>query len=100
MSEPSAPAPDRAGPEFAAPTGDVGSVGAFDALGASAVPGRSAAPGVPGSPAPHDALATVLADLAAIDDVPLMERAAVFERMHEVITETLSGTVERPGGAR
>lgn len=99
MSEPSAPAPDRTEPDRTepdrtGPTGDVGPAGAPDA------PGRPAVPGAPGSPAPHDPLATVLADLATIDDVPLPERAEAFERMHEVITEALSGTVERTGGAR
>lgn len=55
--------------------------------------------GTPGSPASGDSLSRVLADLQAVEDLPLEERAAVFERMHDVITDALSRTVDRENAA-
>lgn len=41
-----------------------------------------------------DALSGVLADVRNVDGVPLEDRAAVFERMHDVIAEALGRTLD------
>lgn len=59
--------------------------------------GTVGASGTPDLPA-GDSLARVLADLETVLDLPLEERAAMFERMHDVITDALSRTVDGGNG--
>jgi hypothetical protein len=57
------------------------------------------------TPVPPDPLAAVERDLDSLDAVPLEEQAAVFEQMHQVVTQVLAATAPQrdssPGpGAR
>ncbi len=54
-------------------------------------------PGPPPRPAdPHRAVATAMAGLDALDDRPLAEHVAVFERIHAALGEALAGSSPGP----
>lgn len=50
-----------------------------------------------GTPAPRDPLASVISDLEQIDQIPLADQPAVYERMHASLDNALGGTVEQLG---
>lgn len=60
-----------------------------------AVPAGDAASSGQPVPVESDPLAQVLAKLEAIDDVPLADRAAVFESMHDALSAALAATAPR-----